>query len=143
MKTYFARPIDLHCKNSNCMLGPKCVEVVIVSEMDFCQKCGRPNPLDFNTGLCGACIRELSRIEMVSAMRKHLKENQGFPTDDPYTSGWRRGWEDAAAYIEMHDKKKPGRIEKLVEGPFDMLKSPWDEAFRKINEIIDHLNEAK
>ena len=54
-----------------------------------------------------------------------------------------RNWATVCPYCHGEGEKKPGKIEKLGEDPFDLMKSPWDEGFRKINELIDAVNEMR
>ncbi len=54
------------------------------------------------------------------------------------------GWcQRLRALIEARRKPELGRIEKLGTIPHNLVESPWDEGFRKINELIDAVNEMR
>lgn len=39
----------------------------------YCQQCGKPNPIDFNTGFCGACLVRLERKNILEKLKDLLK----------------------------------------------------------------------
>jgi hypothetical protein len=87
---------------------------------------------DFESG------RSYERSSILDRLKRANKQiTRG---NDSFSNGWKRGIEDACQVV-LNCKRELWKIEKLGEGPFDLLKSPYDEAFRKINEIIDRLNE--